>query len=117
MIVALEYLSETALSDSFLNFESVCNMVVDVADVLALVVVEAAVLGAIRGGEWLATILTLKNVQVVDGVVLQDLRLLVVEQVFREVHDNFARLHWELYLKRTFLVFATKKGLAGDGRV
>ena len=113
VIKALEHLSEGALANTLLYFISISNVVVDVTDIFTFIVIKAAVLGPVGSCEWLATVFTLKNVKIVDLVVLQYLSLLVVKQVFAEVHDDVSRLHWELNLKRPLLI-VTEEGLARD---
>ena len=70
VVEAFENLTERALSNPLLNFIPVRNMVVYVTDILALVIVEAAILRAIRSGKSLATVLALKDVEVVHLVIL-----------------------------------------------
>ena len=89
-------------------------MIVHLAYVLALLVIEASVLGAVGRGERLSVVFALKDVQVVDLVVLQYLRLLVIKQVLAQVHHHFAGLHWELDLEWPLLIVA-EQGLPCDG--
>ena len=70
VVEAFENLTERALSNPLLNFIPVRNMVVYVTDILAFVIVEAAILRAIRSGKSLATVLALKDVEVVHLVIL-----------------------------------------------
>ena len=88
-------------------------MVVHVTYVFPFVVVKASVFGAVRCRERLATILSLEDVEVEDLVVLQYLCLLVVEQIFAQVHDDVARLHRELDFERSFLIVREER-LASD---
>ena len=113
MIKALEHLSEGALANALLYFISVSNVVVDVTDIFSFIVIKAVILRPVGSCEWLATVFTLKNVKIVDLIVLQYLSLLVVKQVFAEVHDDVSRLHWELNFKRPLLI-VTEEGLARD---
>jgi len=70
VVEAFENLTERALSNPLLNFIPVRNMVVYVTDILALVIVEAAILRTIRSGKSLATVLALKDVKIVHLVIL-----------------------------------------------
>ena len=70
VVEAFENLTERALSNPLLNFIPVRNMVVYVTDILTIVIVEAAILRAIRSGKSLATVLALKDVEVVHLVIL-----------------------------------------------
>ena len=114
VVEALEDLTKGTLTDAFLHLESVGNVIVHLADVLALLVIEASVLGAVGRGERLSVVFALEDVQVVDLVVLQNLRLLVVKQVLAQVHHHFAGLHWELDLEWPLLIVA-EQGLPSDG--
>ena len=116
VIEALEYLTKRTFSDAFLHFVTIGDMVVNLADILALVVIEASILGAVWRRESFRVILTLEDVQVVDLVVFKDLSLFIVKQVLAEVHDDVSRLHRELYLERPLLIIA-KECLASDGGV
>ena len=102
MVEAFEDLAEGALSDSFLYFEPVGDVVVGVADILTLVVVEAVVLGSVWSREGL--LVPLEEVDEPDLVVLEDFGLFVVEQEFAEVEDDVSWLHWELDLELSFLL-------------
>ena len=79
VIIALENLTERALSNALLDLESVRNMVVNVTYIFSFVVVKAPVFRAIRCCERLSTILSLEDVEVEDLIVLQYLGFLVVE--------------------------------------
>lgn len=78
VIPALEDLAEAALTDALLHLEAVGDVVVRVADVLALVVVKAAVLRPIRSGGGFVCILAFQDIKVVDGIILEDLSFFVV---------------------------------------
>ena len=91
-------------------------MVMHLTNVLALLIVKPAVLGPIRRGQWLGIVFALQDIEVVDLVVLEDLRLFIVEQVLAQVHHYFAGLHGELDLERPLLIIA-EQCLACDGRV
>ena len=114
VVKALEDLTKGTFADAFLHLESVSNVIVHLADVLALLVIEASVLGAVGRGERLGVVFALEDVQVVDLVVLEDLGLLVVEQVLAQIHHYFAGLHWELDFEGPLLIVA-EEGLPCDG--
>ena len=109
-------LAEGALADSLLHFEAIRDMVVYIANIFAFVIVEAAIFGAVRRCQWFSTIFPLQNIEVVNLVVLKNLRLFIVKQVFTKMHDYIARLHRELDLEGPLLVI-TEEALTCDGRV
>jgi len=113
VIEAFKDLAEGAFTDAFLDFKSIGDVIVYLADILAFIVVEAAVLGPIRRRQRLSVVFALQDVQIVHRVILENLSLLVVEQVLAEIHDHITGFHWELYLEGTFLVIA-EQCLPGD---
>lgn len=93
MIETFEDLSKAALADAFLHLKPVADMVVHIANVLALVVVKSAVLRTVRSRQWLR--LALKQWNVPDLVVFKDLCLLVVEQGLAQMNHRISRIHRE----------------------
>ena len=81
MIEASEDLTKGTFSDALLDFKSVGNLVMDFADVLSFVVVEATVFESIRRGSSLAT-LPLLHVDEVYLVVFEDLCLFNLQKIF-----------------------------------
>lgn len=77
MVIAFEDLTKRSLSNTLVDFKSICNMVVHFANILSFIVVKSAVFGAIRRRQYL--VFALHQVYEVDLVVLEDLGLLVVE--------------------------------------
>ena len=86
-----------------------------IANVLALVIVEASVLRAVWCGKGLA--LSLQDWQVPNLVIFKDLRLLVVNQMLAQVQYCVTRLHWELDFELALVVVAFKRRAARNRRV
>ena len=116
MVEALKDLAKRAFANSFLDLESVCNMVVDVADILPFVVVETPIFGTVWSCQNFPTVLALQNVKVEDLIILKNLSFLIVKEVLGQVIDDFTRFHRELNLKGSLLL-VVQNCLPRNGRV
>ena len=69
MVETFEDLAEGTLANSLLNFEAISYVVVHVANVFSFVIVEAAILGAVRRRQRFTTIFSLQYIQVVHLII------------------------------------------------
>ena len=99
MVEAFEHLAERALPYALLDLVAIGNVIASLANVLAFVVIKAAVFRPIWCRQRLTVVTTLQYVQIVDLIIFEYLSLLIIQQILAQVHDDVARLHWELYLK------------------
>lgn len=106
VVEAAKDLAKTSLSDPFDNLIAEVQVVMNVANVLALVVVKPIVfdsIGVLEGGA-----LPLKHVDVVDEVFLQNLLLFALEQVLAQMHEHLSGLHGKLNLELLSLPLAVE---------
>ena len=98
MIEYFEHLAKAAFAEAISDLESVRYMLTFLRDVLVLVIVETIVVNAIWRSWWALRSLPFLQREPVDGVVLDDLTLLVLHEVLRKVNDGLPRVHRELEL-------------------
>lgn len=95
MIISLEHLAKATLAEATSDFEAVGYVLALVRDVLVLVIIKTIVVDAVGSGWWALLPLTLLQGEPVDGLEVEDLRLLDVHQVLAEVDDRVPRVHRE----------------------
>lgn len=94
----LEHLAEAAFTEAIGDLEAVRNVLTFLSNVLVLVIVETVVVNAVWRGRWTLGSLPLLQREPVDGVVLDNLALLVLHEVLGKVYDGLSWVHWELEL-------------------
>jgi len=102
VIPTFKNLTKRAFADAFIYFKSVSDVIVDITNVFAFVVVEAAVLWTIRRCKFIS--FSFKEVDEVDLIVLEDLCFFIVKQVLGKMHQSSSWFHGELDLELFFAV-------------
>ena len=96
MVKALEYLSETTLAKLISDLKPIANMLAFFCDVLILVIIKSVVLDSVRSRWRPFLVFPFLNIEPVDDFVVEDLALLVVHEVLREVDNHCSWVYWEL---------------------
>jgi len=87
-----------------------------ITEILAFIVIISTVFWPIRCREWLTTVLSFKDIEVVNLIVFKNFSLFEIVQEFVKMYYNITWLHWELYFEGSFLI-VTQKRLTSNGRV
>ena len=114
VIVALEDLAKAALAEPTRDLKPVGDVLALFSDVFVFVIIEAVVVDSIRsGGRPFLPLPSLER-EPVNRVILDDLRLLYLHEVLREVYHGVPRIHWEHHLL-ILLIQRTHSSLLHNG--
>lgn len=104
MVVALEYLAKTALANLFLDFVSVCYVVLSIGNILILFIVKTVVILTRVGVVLNREFPFLRYVQVENGLELKDLLFFIIAEELGKLDQCVLSTHRELLSRLRFLL-------------